>query len=39
VFAPPDYSTFTGLAGSRGWISIPDLDAIRAYTAAVLAPA
>ncbi|HEX6140176.1 MAG TPA: LCP family protein [Candidatus Limnocylindria bacterium] len=38
VLAPPEYTTFVGLSGARGWISVPDLAAIRAYTASVLAP-
>lgn len=36
VLAPPEYTLFTGLAGTRGWISVPDLEAIRAYTDSVL---
>jgi LCP family protein required for cell wall assembly len=36
VFAPPDYTTFVGLAGRRGWISVPDLDAIHAYVAGLV---
>lgn len=36
VFGPPDYTSFVGLAGRRGWISIPDFDAIRAYVARAL---
>lgn len=35
VLAPPEYTLFTGLAGVRGWISVPDLEAIRAYTDSV----
>ena len=30
VLAPPEYTTFVGIAGARGWISIPDLPAIQA---------
>ena len=37
VFAPPDYTTFVGTAGSRGWISIPNVDAIQAYMSKVVA--
>jgi LCP family protein required for cell wall assembly len=36
VLAPPEYTLFAGLAGTRGWISVPDLEAIRAYTDSVL---
>jgi LCP family protein required for cell wall assembly len=36
VFDPPDYTGFVGLAGRRGWISIPDLDAIQDYVADVV---
>lgn len=36
VFGPPVYTSFVGLAGRRGWISIPDLDAIQAYVADAL---
>ena len=36
VLSPPEYTTFVGLSGARGWISVPDLEAIRAYTATVL---
>ena len=35
VLAPPEYTLFTGLSGARGWVSIPNLDAIRAYVASV----
>lgn len=35
VLSPPDYTKFTGISGARGWVSIPNLDAIRAYTAGV----
>lgn len=37
VFGPPDYTSFVGLAGRRGWISVPDLAAIQAYTGSVVA--
>lgn len=37
VFAPPDYTTFVGIAGARGWISIPHLGAIQGYMAGVVA--
>ena len=30
VLDPPDYTTFVGMAGARGWISIPDVPAIQA---------
>jgi LCP family protein required for cell wall assembly len=36
VFAPPQYTTFVGLAGRRGYISIPDFDAIHAYVESVV---
>lgn len=35
VLAPPEYTLFAGLAGARGWVSIPDLEAIRAYADSV----
>jgi LCP family protein required for cell wall assembly len=35
VLAPPEYTLFTGIAGARGWVSVPNLDAIRAYVASV----
>ncbi|HUF07429.1 MAG TPA: LCP family protein [Candidatus Binatia bacterium] len=38
VLAPPAYTTFTGVAGARGWVSVPDLDAIRAYVDEIAAP-
>lgn len=37
VFAPPDYTTFVGTAGTRGWISIPNVASIQAYMAEVVA--
>lgn len=37
VFAPPHYTTFVGMAGNRGWISIPNLESIQAYMAQVVA--
>lgn len=36
VLAPPKYTTFVGIAGSRGWIQVPDVGAIRAAVAAIL---
>lgn len=30
VLGPPDYTEFVGIAGSRGWISTPNVAAIRA---------
>lgn len=36
VLAPPEYTVFTGLAGARGWVSIPNLEAMRAYARSVL---
>lgn len=33
VFDPPEYTTFVGIAGSRGWISVPNIPAIRAAVA------
>jgi LCP family protein required for cell wall assembly len=38
VLAPPEYTLFTGMAGARGWVSIPNLDAIRAYADSVFDP-
>ena len=38
VLAPPDFTAFTGLAGPRGWISIPAIPAIQAYVNEVAAP-
>ena len=38
VLAPPDFTAFTGLAGARGWISIPALPVIQAYVDEVAAP-
>ena len=38
VFAPPGYTAFTGIAGARGWVSIPNLAAIRGYVQGVAAP-
>lgn len=38
VLAPPEYTLFTGMAGARGWVSIPNLDAIRAYAGSVFSP-
>jgi hypothetical protein len=35
VLAAPDYTLFTGLSGARGWVSVPDLEAIRAYAHSV----
>jgi LCP family protein required for cell wall assembly len=37
VLRPPEFTLFTGTAGARGWVSIPDLAAIRAYTQSVFA--
>jgi LCP family protein required for cell wall assembly len=37
VLAPPDYTTFVGMAGARGWISIPDVPAIQAAVDGLLA--
>ncbi len=36
VLAPPAYTTFAGIAGERGWISIPNIPAIRATVADLL---
>ncbi len=36
VLDPPEFTTFAGLAGTRGWISVPNGGAIRAAVAAVL---
>jgi LCP family protein required for cell wall assembly len=38
VFAPSQYTVFSGVAGARGWVSIPNLAAIRAYVGSVAAP-
>lgn len=38
VLAPPGYTVFTGVSGARGWVSIPNLAAIRAYVQGVSAP-
>lgn len=35
VLAPPEFTLFTGIAGARGWVSVPNLEAIRAYAASV----
>jgi LCP family protein required for cell wall assembly len=35
VLRPPEFTLFTGTAGARGWISVPDLAAIRAYADSV----
>lgn len=37
VFAPPSYTTFVGMAGNRGWISIPNVASIQAYMEGVVA--
>jgi len=37
VLRPPEFTLFTGSAGARGWVSIPDLGAIRAYAESVFA--
>jgi LCP family protein required for cell wall assembly len=37
LLTPPTYTTFVGLAGTRGWISVPNVPAIQAAVAAVLA--
>jgi len=37
VFAPPEYTTFVGTAGARGWISIPNVPSIQAYMGEVVA--
>lgn len=36
VLGPPDYTEFVGIAGSRGWISTPNVAAIRAAVDAAL---
>jgi LCP family protein required for cell wall assembly len=36
VLGPPDYTLFTGLSGARGWVSVPNLEAIQTYTDTVL---
>lgn len=37
VFRPPTYTTFAGIAGARGWISVPNVPAIQQTVAAMLA--
>jgi hypothetical protein len=37
VLGPPTYTTFVGIAGARGWISIPNIPAIHQTVAAMLA--
>lgn len=36
VLGPPDFTEFVGIAGARGWISTPNVAAIRAAVDAVL---
>ncbi len=36
VLAPPTYTTFVGIAGARGWISVPNAAAIRGTLAAII---
>lgn len=36
VLGPPDYTDFVGIAGARGWISTPNVAAIRASVASLL---
>ena len=36
ILAPPAYTTFAGVAGSRGWISIPNVPVIQQAVAAAL---
>lgn len=36
VLGPPDYTEFVGIAGARGWISTPNVAAIRSAVDAVL---
>jgi LCP family protein required for cell wall assembly len=36
VLEPPTYTTFVGIAGARGWISVPNVAAIRATVAALI---
>lgn len=36
VLGPPDYTDFVGIAGSRGWISTPNVAAIRSAVEAAL---
>ena len=37
VLGPPDYTNFVGIAGARGWISTPNVAAIRSSVAQLLA--
>jgi LCP family protein required for cell wall assembly len=36
ILAPPTYTTFVGLAGSRGWIQVPNVPAIQQAVTVVL---
>jgi LCP family protein required for cell wall assembly len=36
VLGPPEFTTFAGFAGDRGWISIPNVPAIQATVATLL---
>ncbi len=36
VLAPPTYTTFAGIAGARGWISVPNATAIRGTVATMI---
>ena len=37
VLGPPRFALFEGLAGSRGWIMVPNIGEMRAYAQAVMA--
>lgn len=36
VLSPPNYTTFVGMAGARGWISVPNVPAIQAAVDALV---
>ena len=36
VLGPPQYAVFEGLAGVRGWVMIPNIEAMRAYAQSVM---
>ena len=36
LLIPPNYTTFVGMAGARGWISVPNVPAIQAAVDALV---
>lgn len=36
VLGPPQFALFEGVAGARGWVMVPNLDAMRAYAQSVM---